>query len=95
MILCNEYFCITNIIKFIAFLISFCAKTIRSIKSNISTIRTISHSQRDYLQLLRDEAEFAAGILLDFKIHLAQYRALNSSTYQKVITFAEENLVFC
>ena len=44
-------------------------------------------SHKDYLQLLKDKAEFLARILLDYKKQLRQDRLLNASMYQKVKHF--------
>ena len=65
--LCNEYFGISIIGRFFPIWTNFCAKTTRSIKHSISTIRTICYHQIWLLAITGRKEEFVADIYLDYQ----------------------------
>ena len=53
-----------------------------------------ANSHKEYLQLLKEKAEFTAGLLLDAKAQLAEEdRVINELMYQNVNNFSERHSV--
>ena len=58
------------------------------------SLKQFATSHKDYLQLLKDNAESIADILLDYKTQLDQHTVLNASMYQKVENLLKGDLVY-